>query len=69
MGFVPEVISKQIARNSLHLQKASPQLLFGAGIIGMVGSTVLACRATLKVDEVLDEAKRKLDTAKTLQHR
>ena len=69
MRFVPEVITKQVARNSLHIQKASPQLLFGAGIIGMVGSTVLACRATLKVDEVMDEAKAKLDTAKSLQHR
>lgn len=69
MGFVPEVIGRQIARNSLHLQKASPQLLFGAGIVGMVASTVLACRATLKVDEVMDEAKNKLDLAKSLEHR
>ena len=69
MKFVPEVIGRQIARNSLHLQKASPQLLFGAGVVGMVGSTVLACRATLKMDEVMDDAKAKLDTAKSLQHR
>lgn len=68
MKLVPEVIGKQIARNSLHLQKASPQLLMGVGIAGMVGSTVLACRATLKVDQVLDEAKTKLDQARTLEH-
>jgi hypothetical protein len=69
MKFVPEVIGRHVARSSLHLQKASPQLLFGAGIVGMVGSTVLACRATLKMDEVLDDAKGKLGTAKSLQHR
>lgn len=68
MKFVPEVIGRQIARNGLHLQKASPQLLFGVGVIGMVGSTVLACRATLKMDTVMDDAKAKLDMAKSLEH-
>jgi hypothetical protein len=68
MRFVPEVIGRTIARNSLQLQKASPQVLLGVGIAGMVGSTVLACRATLKVDTVLDEAKGKLDLAKNLEH-
>ena len=69
MRFVPEVIGRQIARNALHLQKASPELLLGVGIAGMVGSTILACRATLKVDTVLDEAQNKLETARTLEHR
>lgn len=68
MRFVPEVIGRTVARNSLHLQKASPGVLLGVGIVGMVGSTVLACRATLKMETVLDETKTKLDTAKTLQH-
>jgi hypothetical protein len=68
MRFVPEVIGRTIARNNLQLQKASPQVLLGVGIVGMVGSTVLACRATLKVDTVLDEAKSKLDLAKNLEH-
>lgn len=68
MKFVPEVIGRTVARNSLQLQKASPGLLLGVGVVGMVGSTVLACRATLKVDKVLDEAKEKLDTVHTLKH-
>lgn len=68
MKFVPEVIGRQVARNTLLLQKSSPGLLLGAGIVGMVGSTVLACRATLKMDEVVSEAKDKLETAKTLDH-
>lgn len=69
MSFVPAAISKTVSRNSLVLQKNSPGLLFGAGIVGVIGSTVLACRATLKMDDVLGEAKEKLITAKTLQHR
>jgi hypothetical protein len=68
MRFVPEVIGRQVARGALLAQKSSPEVLLGAGIVGLVGSTVLACRATLKVDTVLDEAKTKLDTAKNLEH-
>jgi len=68
MKLVPEAISRTVARNSLLLQKRSPHVLFGVGVVGMVGTTVLACRATLKMDTVLDEAKGKLETAKTLEH-
>jgi hypothetical protein len=68
MKFVPEVIGRTIARNTLLIQKSSPGVLFGVGVVGMVGSTVLACRATLKMDEVLDDAKEKLDTSRNLQH-
>lgn len=68
MNFLPAVISRQIARNSLHIQKASPELLLGLGIVGMVGSTVLACRATLKMTFVLDEAQNNLNVAKKLEH-
>lgn len=35
----------------------SPELLIGLGIAGMVASTVLACRATLKADVVLKQRK------------
>lgn len=69
MKLVSEAVRRGIARNALIAQRNSPGVLFGVGVVGMVGSTVLACRATLKMDEVLDDAKRKLDTAKTLQHR
>jgi Family of unknown function (DUF6353) len=68
MKLVPEAISRTVARNALLVQKGSPGLLLGAGIVGMVGTTVLASRATLKMDTVLDEAKDKLETAKTLEH-
>lgn len=68
MKFVPAVITRTVSRNALLVSKASPELLLVAGIAGMVGSTVLACRATLKMDKMLDEGKAKLDLAKTLQH-
>ena len=43
------------------LKKHSPELLVAAGVIGAIGSTVLACRATLKVNDVLDETKTSID--------
>jgi hypothetical protein len=36
-------------------RKHSPEILLVAGITSMVSSTVLACRATLKLESVLDE--------------
>lgn len=68
MKLVPAVIGRTIARNTLLAQRSSPELLLGVGVIGMVSSTVLACRATLKMDDVLFVAKKKLDKAKTLDH-
>src|SRR4051812_9106162 len=68
MKFVPEAINRAVAHNSLLMQKGSPKILLGVGVVGMVGSTVLACRATLKMDEVVEEAQVKLNTAKVLVH-
>lgn len=39
----------------LVLKKNSPKILMGVGIVGSVVSTVLACKATLKVKDILDE--------------
>jgi Family of unknown function (DUF6353) len=69
MQFMSKAVGATIARKALMVEKHSPSLLFGAGVGGMVVSTVLACKATLKVEEVLDEGKRKMDQAKTLEHR
>jgi hypothetical protein len=67
MKLVPNAVSTKIARHSLLASKNAPKVLFVGGVAGMVGSTVLACRATLKMDEVLEAAKKDLDTAKSLK--
>lgn len=43
------------------LQKHSPEILVVAGVVGTVASAVLACRATIKAKEILDETKNNLD--------
>lgn len=60
MKFVPDAITMKVARNALLVQKNSPGILFGVGVVGVVGSTVLACRATLKMDEVLEESQKRI---------
>jgi hypothetical protein len=56
MKGIPNAVSAKFGRQLLHLQKASPQLMFAAGVVGVVGSGVLACRATLRLDEVFTRA-------------
>lgn len=68
MQWMPMAVSKALGRQALVLEKNSPAILFGTGLVGMVGSTVLACRATLKLEEVLDEGKENVKKAKTLEH-
>jgi hypothetical protein len=53
---IPPVITLKAGRALLLLQKSSPTTLFVAGIAGVVGTAVLASRATLKLGEILDEA-------------
>lgn len=48
-------------RAGLQLRKYSPEILVGAGIVGTVVSTVMACKATTRIDEVLGETKENLE--------
>lgn len=46
---------------SFKMKKHSPEILMVAGVAGVVVSAVMACKATLKVDAVMDETKEKMD--------
>lgn len=58
MKSVNGVTSKAVMK----LKKHSPEILVVAGIAGTVVGAVLACKATTKVAEILDETKGTLDT-------
>lgn len=58
MKSVNGVTSKAVMK----LKKHSSEILVVAGIAGTVVSAVLACKATTKVAEILDETKGTLDT-------
>lgn len=53
---------KNVTRNfnkaSLKLKKYSPEILVVAGVVGTVASAVMACKATTKVGQIMDKAKK-----------
>lgn len=51
---IKALATSKLARQALLAQKHSPKALFVVGVVGVVGATVLACRATLKMDDVLE---------------
>lgn len=55
-------LTRVINRTGLNLQKHSPEILIAAGVVGVVTSAVMACKATTKIDTILGEAKEKIDT-------
>ena len=57
-------IVKGYNKVSLEAVKHSPEILAGIGVVGVVASTVLACKATMKINDVLEDAKDQLDKVK-----
>lgn len=66
MKFVPNSITRSLNRKVLVAKKNSPHIFFAGGIVGFVGTTVLACRATLKVEEPLNELRGDIEAVKEL---
>ena len=54
-------VTRKMYRLGFKAQKHSPEILMGAGIVGVVTSAVMACKATLKLDDVLAESKETVD--------
>lgn len=52
-----ETLKKAFYKVSFQAKKHSPEIILVAGITGTIASTVLACRATIKAKDVVDEAK------------
>jgi len=61
---IPDQVLKAIAPAVLKVKQHSPHILFGAGVVGVATSTVLACRATLKVSEKLDRTQNNIEAIK-----
>ena len=57
-----EKASRSLHKIGFGLKKHSPEILVAAGVIGIVASTVMACKATMKVNDIVDEAKDTIDT-------
>lgn len=46
----------------LKLKKVSPEILLYGGIVGIIGGVALACKATLKISDVIEHKQDLLDT-------
>lgn len=62
MKYIPKGASRFIGRQNLKIRTNSPTILLGAGIAGVIGTTVLASRATLKAQPVMEATHIELET-------
>lgn len=69
MKFLPDAIGRKIGKSELMASEKAPKLLFVGGVVGMVGSTVLACRATLKLEDVLNDIENNKNVAMATKER
>lgn len=54
-------LTRSVYKAGFKLKKHSPEILVGAGVVGVVTSAVMACKATTKLDEILEEPKEKIE--------
>ncbi len=53
---IKNAVTSKAGRQILIGKKHSPTIMFAGGVIGVAGTVILACRATLKVNDLLDES-------------
>ena len=62
MNSIMTMLTRSLSRSGLKLKKHSPEILLVAGIVGAVTSAVMACKATLKANDIVEESKTQIDT-------
>ena len=55
-------VSRSFHKFGFKMKKHSPEILVVTGVIGTVASAVMACKATLKVNDIIDETKETIGT-------
>ena len=58
---ISDKLNRSINMLGLQIKKHSPEILLVAGVVGVVTSAVMACKATTKVNDVLANAKEQTD--------
>lgn len=61
-------MGRRLATVALKSKQNSPAVLFGAGVVGVVSTVVVASKATLKLEDILEDTNEKLEMVKTMQH-
>ena len=58
---ITKAISGKFYRATFQFKKHSPEILVVAGVVGTVASAIMACKATMKVHDILEETKENVD--------
>lgn len=58
---IMNTVSRGLHKAGFQVKKHSPEILLTTGIVGVVGSAVMACKATTKVSAILEETKENID--------
>ena len=61
---IKNAVTSKAGRQLLLTKKHSPHILFGAGVVGVVATAVLAARATLKLEDVLEVTQDNIELSK-----
>ena len=62
MNNIVNSATKTFHRVGFQIKKHSPEILLVTGVTGVVTSAVMACKATTKVDAIIEESKKSIDT-------
>lgn len=57
-------LTNTFSRIGFKLKQRSPEILVAAGVVGIVSSMVLACKASTKVHDILEDTKEQLSQVK-----
>lgn len=64
---IKATVTSNVSRQILKTQKNAPTILFVGGVVGVVGTAVLASRATLQLEGVLDEGEELMKKSKSIK--
>ena len=63
---LPQPVSLAVGKQLFKTQKASPTLLFVGGVVGVVATAVMASRATMQIEPIIDRASKDLQKINTI---
>jgi hypothetical protein len=66
LGGISKVATRTFGKSLFVVKKYSPEIMTTAGVIGVVASAVLASKATLNLESIVDETRDNLGKAKDL---
>lgn len=61
MKFNTNKLTRAFNKVGFSIKKHSPEILMATGVVGVVAGTVMACKATTKLSDILDESKDQVE--------